>query len=305
MASSAPASASGSKVDNAEAFQGKVKLAVCQLSIVAEKQQNIDHAREVIEKAADDGARLIVLPEMWNCPYSNDSFPTYAEDIDGGASPSTDMLSDTARARKVTIIGGSIPERSGGKLYNTCCIYGSDGKLLGKHRKMHLFDIDIPGKITFRESDTLSPGNTFTVVKTDVGCIGVGICYDIRFPELAMLSAAKGAQILCYPGAFNMTTGPLHWELLAKARAVDNQLFVVTCSPARDDGAGYIAWGHSTVIGPFGKVEAALEEKEGVLLLDIDLSEIETRRTNMPLEHQRRHDVYQLVEITDRNRSAL
>ncbi|XP_021890712.1 omega-amidase, chloroplastic isoform X3 [Carica papaya] len=233
----------------------KFKIALCQITVTTDKERNIAHARKMIEEAAAKGAKLVVLPEIWNSPYSNDSFPAYAEDIDAGgdASPSTAMLSEVARLLKITIVGGSVPERSGDRLYNTCCIFGSDGKLKAKHRKIHLFDIDIPGKITFMESKTLTAGETPTVVDTDVGRIGVGICYDIRFQELAMIYAARGAHLLCYPGAFNMTTGPLHWELLQRARAADNQLYVATCSPARDPSAGYIAWGHSTLVGPFFK----------------------------------------------------
>nr|KYP32145.1 Omega-amidase NIT2 [Cajanus cajan] len=237
--------------------------------------------------------------EIWNSPYSNDSFPVYAEDIDAGAgaSPSTAMLSELSRLLKITIVGGSIPERSGGRLYNTCCVFGTDGKLLAKHRKIHLFDIDIPGKITFVESKTLTAGETPTIVDTEVGRIGIGICYDIRFPELAMIYAARGAHLLCYPGAFNMTTGPLHWELLQRSRATDNQLYVATCSPARDTGSGYVAWGHSTLVGPFGEVLATTEHEEAIIIAEIDYSILEQRRTNLPVTKQRRGDLYQLVDF--------
>ncbi|XVE70855.1 hypothetical protein DITRI_Ditri10aG0104100 [Diplodiscus trichospermus] len=197
----------------------KFKIGLCQLSVTPDKERNIGRVRKAIEEAAQKGAQLVLLPEIWNSPYSNDSFPVYAEDIDAGgdASPSTAMLSEVSSRLKITIVGGSIPERSGDKLYNTCCVFGADGKLKAKHRKIHLFDIDIPGKITFMESKTLTAGETPTVVDTDVGRIGIGICYDIRFQELAMIYAARGAHLLCYPGAFNMTTGPLHWELLQRA----------------------------------------------------------------------------------------
>ncbi|MCE5166325.1 Omega-amidase, chloroplastic, partial [Datura stramonium] len=172
----------------------KFKIGLCQLAVTADKERNIVHARTAIEEAAEKGAKLVVLPEIWNSPYSNDSFPIYAEDIDAGpdASPSTAMLSEVARLLKITIVGGSIPERSGDKLYNTCCVFDADGKLKAKHRKIHLFDIDIPGKITFKESQTLTAGETPTVVDTEVGRVGIGICYDIRFQELAMLYAARG-----------------------------------------------------------------------------------------------------------------
>ncbi|KAF3784845.1 Omega-amidase, partial [Nymphaea thermarum] len=252
----------------------KFKIALCQLLVTADKEKNIAHARKAIEEAADKGAKLVVLPEIWNSPYSNDSFPVYAEEIDAGgdASPSSTMLSEVARSKQITIVGGSIPERFGDRLYNTCCIFGSDGKLKAKHRKIHLFDIDIPGKITFKESKTLTAGETPTIVDT-------------------------GAHLLCYPGAFNMTTGPLHWELLQRARAVDNQVFVATCSPARDAGAGYVAWGHSTLVGPFGEIIATTEHEEMTIVAEVDYSQIELRRMSLPLEKQRRGDLYQLVDI--------
>ncbi|XP_020104825.1 omega-amidase, chloroplastic [Ananas comosus] len=295
----------------------KFKIALCQLSVTADKERNIAHARRAIEEAAGKGAKLVLLPEIWNSPYSNDSFPVYAEDIEAGgdAAPSFSMLSEAACSLGITIVGGSIPERSGDRLYNTCCVFGTDGKLKGKHRKIHLFDIDIPGKITFKESKTLTAGQHPTIVDTDVGRIGIGICYDIRFQELAMLYAARvaydsnhsliagrnmliaGAHLLCYPGAFNMTTGPLHWELLQRARAADNQLYVATCSPARDTGSSYIAWGHSTLVGPFGEVIATTEHEEAILIEEIDYSLLELRRTNLPLEKQRRGDLYQLVDV--------
>ncbi|KAL8160238.1 hypothetical protein V2J09_001775 [Rumex salicifolius] len=282
-----------------QAVRFQFKIALCQLSVTADKDRNIIHAKKAIEEAAQKGAKLVVLPEIWNSPYSNDSFPMYAEDIDAGgsSSPSTAMLSEVSRALKITIVGGSIPERCGDRLYNTCCIYDTDGKLKAKHRKIHLFDIDIPGKITFMESKTLTAGETPTVVDTEVGRIGVGICYDMRFQELAMLYAARGCHLICYPGAFNMTTGPLHWELLQRARAVDNQLYVATCAPARDLSAGYTAWGHSTLVGPFGEVLATTEHEEATIISEIDYSLIELRRTNLPLEKQRRGDIYQLVDV--------
>ncbi|VVA11744.1 PREDICTED: omega-amidase [Prunus dulcis] len=277
----------------------KFKIGLCQLAVTADKERNIAHGRKAIEDAAAKGAQLVLLPEIWNGPYSNDSFPVYAEDIDAGgdASPSTAMLSEVSQRLKITIVGGSIAERSGDRLYNTSCVFGTDGKLLAKHRKIHLFDIDIPGKITFIESKTLTAGQTPTIVDTEVGRIGIGICYDIRFQELAMIYGARGAHLICYPGAFNMTTGPLHWELLQRARAVDNQLYVATCSPARDAGAGYVAWGHSTLVGPFGEVLATTEHEEAIIIAEVDYSLLELRRTNLPLLKQRRGDLYQLVDV--------
>ncbi|GAB4838010.1 Omega-amidase, chloroplastic [Ancistrocladus abbreviatus] len=277
----------------------KFKIGLCQLSVTVDKERNIAHARKAIEEAAQRGARLVLLPEIWNSPYSNDSFPVYAEDIDAGgdASPSTAMLSEVSRSLQMTIVGGSIPERCGDRFYNTCCVFGTDGKLKAKHRKLHLFDIDIPGQMTFRESMTLTAGESPTIVDTDVGLIGIGICYDIRFQELAAIYAATGAHLICYPGAFNMTTGPLHWELLQRARAADNQLYVATCSPARNTDSVYVAWGHSTLVGPFGEVLATTEHEETILIAEIDYTLIEQRRLYLPFAKQRRGDLYQLVDV--------
>ncbi|XP_010536172.1 PREDICTED: omega-amidase, chloroplastic-like [Tarenaya hassleriana] len=281
----------------------KFKIGLCQLSVTADKERNIANAKNAIENAASNGAQLVLLPEFWNYPYSSDSFPICAEEIDanGDLSPSTAMLSEVSNRLKITIVGGSIPERCGNRLYNTCCVFGSDGKLIAKHRKLHLFDVDIPGENTFMESETVSAGETPTVVDTDVGRIGIGICHDIRFPELAMIYAARGAHLLCYPGAFNMTTGALLWELVQRACAADNQLYVATCSPARDTEAVYTAWGHSTLSGPFGEVLATTGHEEDIVIGEIDYSILEQRRRSLPLAKQRRGDLYRLVDIQRKN----
>ncbi|CAL5401574.1 unnamed protein product [Camellia sinensis] len=258
------------------------KIALCQLLVTTNKERNIAHARKAIEEAANKGAQLILLPEIWNSPYSNDSFPVYAEDIDAGgdASPSTAMLSELSQSLQITIVGGSIPERSGDRLYNTCCVFGTDGKLMEKHRKIHLFDIDIPGQMTFKESLTLTAGESPTIVDTDVGRIGIGICYDIRFQELAMVNAARG--VLTYFAILGHLTRSLVQCIGSYCRGqADCQLFVATCSPARDSGAGYVAWGHSTLVGPFGEVIATTEHDEAIVIAEIDYSLIDLRR-NIP-----------------------
>jgi omega-amidase len=230
------------------------------------------------------------------------SFPVYAEPIpavgepiDSVVSPSTYAISMTAKSMKKWIIGGSIPENENDRLYNTCIIFNDEGTLIAKHRKVHLFDIDVPGRITFKESDSLSPGMNPTIIDSPWGAIGVGICYDIRFPEYAMLLRKLGARFLAYPGAFNMVTGPAHWELLQRARAVDNQLYVFTCSPARDTsntGSGYIAWGHSSIISPWGDVLACAGPEEQVISTEIALMKIDEMRTNIPCWYQKREDLY-------------
>jgi omega-amidase len=299
---------------------GKVKVALCQLRVGSDKGENIEAAVAAIRAAAQDGAELVVLPEMWNCPYANASFPVYAEVIDPisrfgtdstsipgkDRAPSAAALSAVAKETGVVVVGGSIPERCSvnpDALYNSCCVFDNDGVLVAKHRKAHLFDIDIPNEISFKESDTLTSGDALTVVDTAVGRLGIGICFDIRFPEVAAVCANRGASVLVYPGAFNTVTGPLHWELLQRARAVDNQCFVLTCSPARDAAAkektppGYEAWGHSTVVGPFAEILATTQAEPAIVTCEIDLGEIARRRRDMPLEKQRRGDLYALVDV--------
>jgi predicted amidohydrolase len=251
----------------------------------SDKAANLQHAREKVLEAASAGAEIVVLPECFNSPYGTQYFPKYAEQLlpsppSEEQSPSFHALSAMAREAGIFLIGGSIPERevkgarTGGKeggkekekLYNTSLVFGKKGELLATHRKVHLFDIDIPGGITFKESEVLSPGNKVTIVDFEgIGKVGLGICYDVRFPELAMVAARRGAWGVFYPGAFNTTTGPLHWRLLGQSRAVDNQVYVAMCSPARDENASYRAWGHSLVADPMGKVLGEAGEGEEIM----------------------------------------
>jgi omega-amidase len=277
-----------------------VKLACVQLGAGADKTANLAHAAEQVAKAAGGGARIVVLPECFNSPYGCNFFPDYAETLlpsppSKEQSPSYHALAAMAAENKVYLVGGSIPELNPqtGKHYNTSLVFGPDGALLGTHRKLHLFDIDIPGKITFRESDVLSPGNQVTLVDLpEYGKIGLAICYDVRFPELATIAARRGAFALIYPGAFNLTTGPMHWKLLAQARAVDNQIYVAMCSPARDMSATYHAWGHTMIVNPLAEVLAEAEEGESIIEHELDGDKIVETRKNIPLNTQRRFDVY-------------
>ena len=165
--------------------------------------------------------------------------------------------------------------------------------MIASHRKAHLFDIDIPGKIRFMESEVLSSGNKVTIVDLpEYGKIGLAICYDIRFPELGMIAARKGAFMLVYPGAFNTTTGPMHWALQGRARAMDNQVYVALCSPARDDSASYRAWGHSMIVDPNAEVLGELQEFEDIVYSELDENKIEQTRMGIPLYEQRRFDIY-------------
>ncbi|KAJ2704604.1 Omega-amidase nit3 [Coemansia spiralis] len=271
-----------------------LRLALVQLAVGAHKAANLANARSKVLEAAQAGAKMVVLPECFNSPYGTQYFEQYAEEVSAGGpcGESTVALAQMAQDASVYLVGGSIPERAGGDLFNTCTVWGPDGALLAKHRKAHLFDIDFPGKIVFKESDVLKPGDALTEFGTPWGRFGVGICYDMRFPEMAMVAARRGCVAMLYPGAFNTTTGPLHWELLLRARAVDNQIFTAACSPARDLAATYHAWGHSTIVDPYARVLATTAEAPDVVYGDLDLSLIADVRRSVPIYSQRRFDLY-------------
>jgi len=267
------------------------QIALCQMKVGLDKTQNVKKAVKFIRKAGEK-ADLVVLPEMFNCPYQTDQFPSYAEGAD--ESPTLKAVSRAARDSEVYLVAGSIPERDQDHIYNTSFIYNPTGELIGRHRKLHLFDIDVPGQIQFKESDTLTPGDQITVVDTDFGKLGVAICYDIRFPELARLMTLQGAQLLVFPGAFNLTTGPAHWEILSRTRALDNQVYLATCSPARDDEAPYVAYGHSLLADPWGEVVVQAGIGEEILYASIKASRVDEVRQELPLLKNRRRDLYTL-----------
>ncbi|KAL7754415.1 Omega-amidase nit3 [Sorochytrium milnesiophthora] len=271
------------------------RLALLQLRVTADKASNLNNARAKILEAAHNGANIVVLPECFNSPYGTSYFPQYAEAVPQGESCRT--LSQAAKDANVYVIGGSIPEKdqASAKLYNTCTVWSPDGVHLDTHRKVHLFDIDVPGKIRFQESEVLTAGDKVTMVNTEYGKLGVGICYDIRFAELTTVCARSGCVAMLFPGAFNMTTGPLHWELLQRARALDNQFYVATCSPVRDTQASYVAWGHSTVVDPMGQVIATTDEHECIVYADVDPAKIVEARQSIPISTQRRNDLYSKV----------
>jgi len=277
------------------------RLGLVQLAVSSNKAANVQRACEKVREAASKGAKVVSLPECFNAPYGTKYFAEYAEEIPSG--PTCKALGKVAKDCKVFLIGGSIPERSNGdqRLYNTLTVWSPEGHMIQSHRKMHLFDIDIPGKITFKESEVLSPGNAFSTFDTPYCKIGLGICYDIRFADLAQIYARDfGCKLLVYPGAFNMTTGPVHWELLAKARAIDNQVYVASVSPARDETADYVAWGHSLCVDPFAQVIAATEHAEDIIYADIDLENLEERRNQIPVTKQRRSELYQVTRLDKR-----
>ncbi len=269
----------------------KVKVALCQMPVEASVEVNLGVAKAYIQRAADGGAQIVCLPEVFNGLYNNASFVQNAE-VQGGRS--YQMLAQAARQHAIYLVGGSIIERDGADIYNTCYIFNPSGELIGRHRKVHLFDINVENGIRFMESETLTAGEDLTIVDTEFGKIGVAICFDIRFAEWFRLLSEAGAQAVFIPAAFNMTTGPAHWELSFRARALDGQMFMLGCSPARDVEGGYVAYGHSIVVNPWGTVLKQLSEKPDILWQEIDLAEGATIRNQIPIIKNMRRDLYEV-----------
>ena len=246
----------------------------------AEPRQNIAAVKSLLDTYDGPEVDFVMLPEIFTCPYDNNCFPQFAE---SGEGETYRFLSNLARERKAYVIGGSIPELDDGKIYNTSYVFDRSGELIGKHRKIHLFDIDVKGGQYFKESDVLSPGREITVFDTEFGKMGVCICFDIRFPDLFIKMRRAGVKMVFVPAAFNMTTGPAHWETLLKSRALDQQIYVLGCSPARDERASYVAYGHSILTDPWGNVVCELGAEEGILSAQIDFGYVDSVREQIPL----------------------
>ncbi|KAF6212449.1 hypothetical protein GE061_012972 [Apolygus lucorum] len=270
--------------------QRQFRVALVQMAICSNKEKNLVRAAQKVKEAKQAGAYLVILPECFNAPYSTSTFDEYAEEIPSG--PSSRAMSEMAKQNQVYLVGGSIPERSSNRLYNSCSVWDPKGNLVTVFRKVHLFNMDIPGICTFSESEAFTPGSELAVFDIG-GCrVGLGICYDMRFPEWAALNRDQGVDFLIYPGAFDTYTGPIHWDLHLRSRALDNQMFVAGVCGARDTSASYVSYGHSLLVDPWGRIMVEADEKETILYQDIDMKHCDEVRKQIPLNKQRRVDLY-------------
>lgn len=268
-----------------------MKVALIQSTVYDTNQENVENAISRIKEAAQNGADIAILPEMFCCPYQTSAFPIFAQAENG---ENFQAMSKCAKENNIYLVAGSMPENDNGKIYNTSYIFNRNGEKIGKHRKVQLFDIDIKGGQRFKESETLTGGDDITVFDTEFGKMGVLICFDIRFPELSRITALKGAKCLIVPGAFNMSTGPLHWDLLFRARALDNQIFAIGVSPARNVNSSYISYAHSLIASPWGQILESLDEKDSTLYYDIDFNENDSVRQQIPQITTRKTELYSL-----------
>ena len=276
--------------------KNKFKLALCQTLTKEDKEYNVDKAIEFIKKACENNSDIVCLGEMFNTSYRTSVFKKNSEKEEN--SYTLQKISEVAKEKKIYIVAGSICEEDDDRYYNTSYVFNREGEIIGKHRKLHLYDVDIKDKLIIRESDVITSGKDVTVVDTEFCKIGIAICYDLRFPEIFRMMVDKGANLIIVPAAFNTVTGSYHWNTLIKSRSIDNQVYVAAVSPARNYNEKYIIYGHSKVSDPYGKTLGELDEKEGILYCDIDLEHLNKVRDELPILKHIRNDVYKIVDLS-------
>jgi len=278
----------------------RLLAAAIQMASTEDKSANIDTAVRLLDRAGRRGARIAALPETFNCLGSPEAMLGNAEPIPG---PATEELCHAARRNKMYIVGGSIFEKAAGrrKVYNTSVLISPEGQVTGIYRKMHLFDAEVPGGPRHKESDVTLPGDEIVVLETKYCPVGLSICYDVRFPELYRALADGDARIVFVPAAFTQGTGRDHWELLLRARAVENQVFVVAPNQFGEHPGGKRSYGRSMIVDPWGTVLAQAPDAECVVLAELNLALLDAVRERMPVHEHRRSDIFGPREEGDEN----
>jgi predicted amidohydrolase len=252
--------------------------------------ENLETAKGLISEAVAAGVELVALPELWNCHGLEKVYKDNAETIPG---PTTDFLGKLARELGVWVLGGSILEGEPGaeRLFNTSTFFDPSGELVAVYRKIHLFDVKAPDQ-EYLESRIVAPGQEIVTAKAGATTLGLSVCYDLRFPELYRLLTLKGAEILAVPAAFTLQTGKDHWELLLRARAVENQAYVVAPAQWGQKADGRWTYGRSMIVNPWGTVLATCPDRDGFALATLDLDYLDRFRTEFPALANRRPGAY-------------
>ena len=268
-----------------------MRVAAVQLNAGADRTANLAAADRLTRAAAADGARLIVLPEKWTAMGSDEDLRAGAETLEG---PAAEWARSSARELGVDLVAGSFLERVAGaaKLANTSVHVGPDGELKATYRKLHMFDVEVGGR-SYRESDLEEPGEEIVLSRTAEGVeLGLSICYDLRFPELYRILAVRGARVLPLPAAFTLATTRDHWEALLRARAIENQAFVVAANQVGAHPGGHRSGGRSMIVDPWGVVLAQAQDTEGHIVAELDLARQREIRAQLPSLANRRPEVY-------------
>jgi len=268
----------------------KIIAAAVQMSSTPDKEENKATAEALIRSAASAGAELISLPELWSCHGLDKVYRENAEPVPG---PTTGFLGGLARELGVYVLGGSILEGEPGarRLHNTSTFFGPDGELTAVYRKIHLFDVKAPDR-EYLESEIIAPGDEIVTAKAGAAVLGLTVCYDVRFPELYRLLALRGAEVLAVPAAFTLQTGKDHWELLLRARAVENQAYVVAPAQWGRKADGRWTYGRSMIVDPWGTVLATCPDRDGYAMATLDLDYLDRFRKEFPALANRRPEAY-------------
>jgi predicted amidohydrolase len=269
----------------------QLRVAAVQMRSIGDLSANLERVRSLVGEAAASGARLVVLPECFSFLGLGEGDKLRAAEVLDGRGPVSTALAELCTRHDLWIIGGGTPETVPGdprRTYNTALVVDPRGTLVRSYRKVHLFDVDIPGGATLRESDGTVAGTGLEVVEIDGISVGLSICYDLRFPELYRTLVDQGAQVVVIPAAFTAYTGAAHWHVLMRARAIENQVWIVAPAQWGTHNAKRESYGHSLIVDPWGTVVAERAEGDGVLVHTLDGDTVERRRTQMPV---RRHAV--------------
>ena len=260
--------------------------AAVQMTASTSKEENLAKAETFVRLAAERGASLVVLPEVFSWRGPKGEGLKHAEAIPG---PTSERLRTSARRHRIHLVAGSFLEQSDEpRSHNTSLLLNPNGEILACYRKIHLFDIDIPGQVTVKESASMKPGADVVVQETPLGVFGLSVCYDLRFPELYRRLAQQGAEVLFVPSAFTFPTGAAHWEPLLRARAIENQAYVIAPNQIGKNAHGHADYGNSMIIDPWGKVIARAPDKECIITAEIDRDYLEKVRRELPcLAHRR------------------
>jgi predicted amidohydrolase len=267
-----------------------MRAAAVQLNSTDDRGRNLEVAERLVREAAADGAELVVLPEKWTLLAGPDHLRAFAEPIDG---PTLTAAAGWAHELGITLVAGSVAERVEGreKLSNTSVMFGPEGEIAAIYRKIHMFDVDV-GDVSYRESETEEPGDE--IVLADAGPVPVGltVCYDLRFPELYRILAVRGARLIANPSAFTEPTGRDHWEVLLRARAIENQVFMIGANQVGEAPPHYDSYGRSMIIDPWGVVLAQAPDAECFVAADLDLAIQDEMRRSLPSLANRRPHSY-------------
>ncbi len=274
----------------------QIPVAVVQFNAKDDKAANIDMAMALIDTAAATGARLVLLPEVWTFMGAQDRLGAMSDPIPGDL---TGMLANKAREHGIYLHSGTFYERLDGddRVCNTAVVFDPAGEIVATYRKMHLFDVAVSPDVTFQESATVKPGEEIVTFDLDGMRVGLATCYDLRFPELFRILTLEGAEAILLPAAFTLMTGKDHWEVLIRARAIENQVYMVACNQVGFWAPGKANYGRSMIVDPWGTVLATAPDTNCVISGTIDRDRIEKVRNQIPSVANRRPAAYRWPEL--------